>query len=132
MAKKPAKKEIPYSFVLEELSGLKPYTKPMFGCTGVYVGEAIMLILRRKQNDEDGIWVATTQDRHEALQKELPSMRSIPMFGPGVTGWQWLPESDARFEEDAFRACALIRAKSALIGKIPKAKKPRKSTKKKA
>lgn len=127
MPKSSAAKKIPYSFVLEELGALQPYTKPMFGCTGVYVGEAIVLILRKKEKDpeNDGIWIATTGDRHEALRKELPSMRSIPLFGPGETGWQWLPEADIRFEEDAFRACALVRTKSPLIGKIPKSKRPK-------
>lgn len=124
MAKK-AKREIPYRFVLEEIAETEPYTKPMFGCTGVYVGEAIVLILRKRESDpeNDGIWVATTQGRHEALRNELPSMRSIPLFGPGETDWQWLPESDVRFEEDAFRACALVRKRSPLIGKIPKGRK---------
>ena len=124
MAKAP-KKEIPYAFVMEELAGVNPYTKPMFGCTGVYVGEAIVLILRRKEKDPEnnGIWIATTGDRHEALREQLPSMRSIPLFGPGETGWQWLPEADIRFEEDTFKACELVRKKSLLIGKIPKGRK---------
>lgn len=122
---KAVKKEIPYAFVLEELADLSPYTKPMFGCTGVYVGEAIVLILRKKEKDteNDGIWIATTGDRHAALREHLPSMRSIPLFGPGETGWQWLPEADIRFEEEAFKACELIRKKSPLIGKIPKGRK---------
>ena len=122
---KAAKKEIPYAFVLEELAGMSPYTKPMFGCTGVYVGEAIVLILRKKEQDPEnnGIWIATTGDRHAALREHLPSMRSIPLFGPGETGWQWLPEADIRFEEEAFKACELVRKKSPLIGKVPKGRK---------
>jgi hypothetical protein len=126
--KKPAKKPPPYPFVLEELSAAHPYTKPMFGCLGVYVGEAIVLILRKKEKDpeNDGIWVATSADRHEALRPDLPSMRPIPLFGPGETDWQWLPESDLRFEEDALRACALVRKYDSRIGRIPKRKKPKK------
>lgn len=122
-----SKKEVPYSFVLEELAPARPYTKPMFGCLGIYVGEQIVLILRRKEEDPEnnGIWVATSMDRHEALRPELPSMRSIPLFGPGETAWQWLPESDVRFEEDAFRACALVLKKDPRIGRVPKKKRPK-------
>ena len=127
VAKAKLKKSIPYSFVLEELASAKPYTKPMFGCLGIYVGEAIVMILRKKEKDpeNDGIWVATSLERHEALRKDLPSMRSIPLFGPGETGWQWLPEADSRFEEDALKACALVRKGDLRIGKIPKKKKPK-------
>ena len=121
------KKPIPYAFVLEELASVSPYTKPMFGCLGVYVGEAIVLILRKKEKDpeNDGVWVATSEDRHAALRKELPSMRSIPIFGPGETHWQWLPEADSRFETDLQRACELVRRRDPLIGRIPKQRKPK-------
>lgn len=132
MAKKPAKKAVakkspPYPFVLEELASANPYTKPMFGCLGIYVGEAIVLILRQREKDPEnnGVWVATSVDRHEALRPELPSMKPIAIFGPGETDWQWLPEADIRFEEDVLRACALVRKGDARIGRIPKKKKPK-------
>ena len=82
--------------------------------------------------ENDGVWIATTGDRHAALRAELPSMRSIPLFGPGETGWQWLPEADLRFEQDVLRACALIRAQSPLIGKVPKSRRPKSRVKKKS
>src|ERR1700758_3820359 len=104
-------KNIPFSFVLEELADLEPYTKPMFGALGVYVGERIVLILRDKgEGDEDnGLWLATTGEHHESLQRELPSMRSIILFGPGPTGWQVLPSTAPDFEECAFRVCEMVR-----------------------
>ncbi len=91
-----------------------------------------MLILRKKEKDpeNDGIWVATSIDRHESLRPVLPSMRAIPLFGPGETAWQWLPESDVRFEEDALTACSLILKKDSRIGRIPKRKAPKKQKKK--
>lgn len=118
----------PFAFVLEELEALDPYTKPMFGCTAVYVGEKIVLILRRRPTakDDNGVWIATTREHHESLREELPSLQSIGVLaGGGVTGWQKLPESGADFEEEVLRACALVRAGDPRIGKIPKRKAPK-------
>jgi hypothetical protein len=54
-------------------------------------------------------------------------MRSIQVFGTEVTGWQVLPADAADFEEAALRACELIVRRDPRIGKIPKAKKAKKS-----
>jgi hypothetical protein len=120
-------KSIPFSFVLDELADLDPYTKPMFGSLGVYVGEKIVLILRSRESSpaDNGLWIATTGEHHESLRTELPSMRSIEVFGPGPTGWQVLPMSAPDFEESAIHMCGLIRKKDSRIGKVPKARKPR-------
>jgi hypothetical protein len=127
------KKPIPFDFVLEELATLRPYTKLMFGCTSVYVGEKIVLILRLKEGDGDnGIWLATTPEHHASLARDFPSMRSIQLFGPGPTGWQVLPADAADFEESAFRVCELIRRGDVRIGKVPKARRPRAKKKAKA
>jgi hypothetical protein len=132
------KKPIPFEFVLEALARLEPHTRPMFGCTAVYAEDKIMLVLRDKgEKDEDsGVWLATTHEHHASLKRELPSMRSIRVFGTGVTGWQVLPSSDAGFEDEVQRACELILAGDPRIGKVPKPRKPksakRKSVKAKA
>jgi hypothetical protein len=120
-------KPIPFDFVLEELAPAKPYTKLMFGCTSIYVGEKIVLILRRKDDSDpdNGLWLATTPEHHESLRADFPSMRSIALFGPGPTGWQVLPLDAPDFEEAAFRACALILKGDPRIGKVPKGRKPR-------
>jgi hypothetical protein len=122
------KKEIPYAFVLEELAPLEPYTKPMFGALAIYAGEQILFILRKKDppNPDNGIWMATFAEHHDSLRKELPSMRSIEIFGPGPTNWQNIPEEDLRFEEDAFRAIALAIKRDSRIGKVPARKRPKK------
>lgn len=107
--------------------------KPMFGCTAVYVGEKIVLILREKEpHDQDcGIWIATTVEHHESLKNELPGMRSIKVFeSEGPTGWQVLRSSSPDFEEEALKACELILEGDERIGKIP-ARKNKKATKKK-
>ncbi|MGZ3702305.1 MAG: hypothetical protein ACXWSD_10980 [Bdellovibrionota bacterium] len=122
-----AKKPIPYDFVLEALAKAQPYTKPMFGCLGVYVGDRIVLILRDKDNSprDQGVWLATTGEHHESLQRDFPSMRPIELFGPGPTGWQVLPAKSADFEEAVLKACRLVLKGDPRIGKVPKTKKPK-------
>ncbi len=124
-ARKP--RTIPFEFVLDELADLEPWTRPMFGCTAVYVEERIVFVLRDgKKDDDNGVWVATTKEHHGSLRRELPGMRSIAVFGVGVgeTGWQVLPLDADDFEESVLRACALVRAGDPRIGKVPKPRKP--------
>lgn len=123
---------VPFEFVLEELFESSPYTKPMFGAFAVYINEKIVFILREKEQyqEDNGVWLATSQEHHNELKKILPNMRSIKIFGPGPTGWQILPEDSSDFEESVLRACQLVLSKDPKIGKIPQSKK-RKTTKKK-
>lgn len=120
------KKKIPFEFVLDELAECEPWTRLMFGCTAVYVGEKIVFILRYKpdRNDGyDGIWVATAREHHASLRGELPNLCSIGLFGEGETNWQMLPVNAPDFEESALLACALVLAGDPRIGKVPNAKK---------
>lgn len=119
------KKTIPFEFVLDELADADPVTRPMFGCTSVYVGDKIVLILREKETEprDNGVWLATTPEFHESLKKDFPRMRSISMFGPGPTGWQVLPVDEPDFEEAALKACRLILKGDPRIGKVPKSRK---------
>jgi len=118
-------KKIPFEFVIEALEKLNPRINPMFGCHAIYVGEKIVLILRKREDfeDDNGIWLATTPEHHESLKRDFPSMRSIGLFGEKVTGWQNLPFDSVDFEESAMRACELILKHDQRIGKVPKAKK---------
>ncbi len=130
---KPVKgaKKVPFDFVLDELAAMSPTTRPMFGCTAVYVGERIVMILRKKADDahDSGVWLATIEAHHASLRDELPSMRSIAVFGSKITGWQNLPEESDDFEESVLRACALVRAGDLRIGKVPAKKGEKKPTK---
>lgn len=114
------RKSVPHEFVLEALAGLDPWTRPMFGCLAVYIGEKLVLILRDKNKStaDNGVWLATTEEHHKSLRREFPSMRSIQVLGKEVTGWQVLPADSADFEEAALRACELIAAKDSRIGKV--------------
>ena len=122
------RKPIPHEFVLDALAPISPWTRPMFGCLAVYIGEKIVLILRDKQNattPDNGVWLATTCDHHASLRRDFPNMRSIQVLGEAVTGWQLLPVDAPDFEESALRACELIAARDPRIGKIPGARKPK-------
>ena len=124
------RKPIPFEFVLDALSPLEPRTNPMFGCLAVYVGPKIVLILRDKgaAHPDNGVWLATTTEHHESLHAEFPHMRSIGVLGKEITGWQVLPSDAPDFEESALRAVDLVMARDPRIGKIPKSKKPRKTS----
>jgi len=121
-ATRAAARKIPFDFVLVELAELGPFTRPMFGCTAVYVDDKIVFILRDKGKPraDDGVWVATVHEHHASLRRELPMLRSISVLAEGgVTGWQMIPVDAEGFEEGALRACALVRAGDPRIGKVP-------------
>lgn len=122
------RKAVPFAFVLDALSQLPIETRSMFGCLAIYVGEKIVLMLRekQKQTEDNGVWLATTEEHHQSLQREFPNMRSIRLLGKEVTGWQVLPASAPDFESAALRACELILARDPRIGKVPKPRRIRK------
>lgn len=111
----------------------------MFGCLAVYVEDRIVLILRDKINQtaDNGVWLATTEEHHQSLRLEFPSLRSIDILGmktlgkngsdKKVTGWQVLPADAPDFEEAALRACELVLAGDPRIGKVPGERRARKS-----
>jgi len=123
------RKTAPHAFVLDAIAALSPKTRPMFGCLAVYVADKIVLILRDKggHTADNGVWLATTEERHESLRREFPNMRSIQAFGKTVTGWQVLPVDAPDFEETALRACDLILAGDPRIGKARRARRARRA-----
>lgn len=118
---------VPFAFVLDELETLGPYTRPMFGCTAVYVDDKIVFVLRERREEtgraDNGVWVATIKDHHGSLRAEMPSLRSITVFGVGETGWQVLPADAPDFEESVLHACSLVRSEDPRVGKVPKPRK---------
>lgn len=127
-------KKIPHQFVLDALAPLSPITRPMFGCLAIYVEEKIVLILREKPTypTDNGVWLATTEDHHASLRTEFPHMRSIGLLGKKITGWQVLPSDAADFEDAALRACDLVLARDARIGKVPGGRRTSREKKKPA
>jgi len=118
------RKPIPHPFVLDAITTLSPYTRPMFGCLAIYVKDKIVLILRDKPKNsaDNGVWLATTEEHHQSLRREFPNMRSIQLLGKPITGWQVLPADAPDFESAALRACKLVLAGDPRIGKIPGAR----------
>jgi hypothetical protein len=118
------RKPVPYEFVLDAVSQIPIETRPMFGCLSVYVDDKIVLMLRQKQKqtEDNGLWLATTEDHHQSLRREFPNMRSVQLFGGKITGWQVLPADSPDFESAALRACELIVARDPRIGKVPKSR----------
>jgi hypothetical protein len=119
------RKPIPHAFVLDAIASLSPYTRPMFGCLAVYLQDKIVLVLRDKPTNpsDNGVWLATTREHHDSLRREFPNMRSIQVLGKPVTGWQVLPADATDFEAAALRACDLVLAGDARIGKVPGARR---------
>ena len=77
-----ARKNIPFDFLFDYLTPLDITVKPMFGMWAVYLNEKILLILRERQDyaDTNGVWIATSQEHHNSLKKDLPSLRSISIY----------------------------------------------------
>ncbi|HEY9047091.1 MAG TPA: hypothetical protein VIN08_14400 [Ohtaekwangia sp.] len=122
-------KTIPFEFVLEQLFAAEPVVKPMFGCYAIYVRNKIVLIVRNRKDftDDNGVWIATTQEHHASLKPEFPSMRSVKLLGGRITSWQNLPYDSDDFEESVIKACDYILAGDLRIGKVPKPRKKRKA-----
>ena len=117
---------IPFNFVLDYFVPIPYIIKPMFGCHAIYLGNKIIMILRKRNHHEEdnGIWLATTIEHHASLKKDFPCLRSIKVISSGgVTGWQLIPADDDHFEQLAIKACELILKNDLRIGKIPAIKK---------
>ena len=117
------KKTIPFDFVIENLFSANPIVKPMFGAYAVYVGNKVVLILRDKNDSDSGIWLATSVEHHDSLRNDFPTMRSIEIFGGGVSSWQVIHKDDDDFESNVNTICDMILRGDIRIGRIPKPKK---------
>ena len=117
------KKAIPFNFVIENLFAANPIVKPMFGAYAVYVENKIVLILRDKDDVDSGVWLATNSEYHDSLKKDFPTMRTIELFGSGVSSWQIIHKDEDDFETSVNLACDLILKGDNRIGRIPKPKK---------
>ncbi len=121
------KKAIPFNFVIENLFAANPIVKPMFGAYAVYVENKIVLILRDKDDVDSGVWLATNSEHHDSLKKDFPTMRTIELFGSGVSSWQIIHKDEDDFETSANLACDLILKGDNRIGRVPKPKKSKRS-----
>lgn len=120
-----ARKRVPFAFVLDALGELEITTRPMFGCTALYHGERYLMVLRDKGDADSGVWLGTTHEHHASLHADLPSLRSIGLFGTAESKWRNIPVDGDRFEDEVLSACEMVLRGDPRIGVIPPKKRPK-------
>lgn len=117
-----AKKQSPYQFVLDELSPIRPTVKRVFGFTYVYLGERLLLALRRSERQPrfNGVWLYTEAEHIESLRGEFPSLprRCFWKSKKSGSGWIIIASGLEDFEEYAFKACELILRGDRRVGRV--------------
>jgi hypothetical protein len=93
--------------------------KPMFGCDAAYLDGLLCLIAADRATPFNGLLVATSHDRQEALIGEFPALRPHPVLGK----WLYVPQDDAAFEDTAEALVALVLARDPRVGVEPKPRK---------
>ena len=118
----PAKRQVPFQFVLDELLPIRPTIRRVFGFTYVYLDEKLLLSLRDsvKQPQYNGIWLYTEAEHIESLRREFPQLprRYFWRSKKSGSGWVILACEQEEFEEYAFRACEMILGGDQRLGRV--------------
>jgi hypothetical protein len=118
----PAKKRLPFQFVLDELLPIRPDVRQVFGFTHVYLDQKLLLSLRdnRCQPRFNGVWIYTQSEHLESLRRHFPALpkRCFWQSKKSGNGWIILPASQEDFEEYALKACELILQADKRIGRF--------------
>lgn len=115
------KRPLPFEFLIEELSGLRPVVKSVFGFTYVYLDEQLLLFALRdsvKQPATNGMWLFTSSEHADSLAKEFPDLSRRQIWRSGKNCWIVLASSREYFEEYALKACELILNGDRRIGRV--------------
>jgi hypothetical protein len=115
--------KIPYVFILDNLAGVDIIIKPMFGCYSIYAGAKLCLFLVSRdkplipngRSQQNGIYVATTTDWIDSLKIDFPGAEFDRL--KDKKAWLYLSEAGTDFEKDAIKACEMISAFDARIGR---------------
>lgn len=101
---------VPFSFVIDELTSLRPTVKQAFGFTYVYLGDRLLCGLRdsKKQSGSNGMWLFTTIEHIDGLAAEFPNLSRRYLWRSGKKAWVILPSKLREFEEYALKACELM------------------------
>jgi hypothetical protein len=117
-------KVIPYDFVFDYLPQ-NVITKRMFGMHYIYLNKKIVLILRKasKNLDMNGVWVATSKEHHQSLEKDVPALADFVLDNGEMhdSDWRLVKHDHDDFEEAAIKICELITHGDKRIGKETKA-----------
>jgi hypothetical protein len=111
---------LPYDFVLKELYPVRPKIKKMLGCYALMTGRQLLMLLRDRDvhPEFNGVFVATTQEYFEALQKEIHTSRMEFDLDGDERSWIFISEDIADFEEKVKKACSMIKNGDTRIGKL--------------
>ena len=116
-------KLIPYDFVFDYLP-THVIVKQMFGMHYIYLNKKILLILRKLSKNENlnGIWVATSREYHRRLSDEIPALKDFVLDNGEMhdSNWRLIKEDDDDFEAATIRICELISHGDKRIGKDTK------------
>ncbi len=116
--------KIPYGVIFDHLIGVDILIKPMFGCWGIYADGKLCLfvmnrdkplIRRESEPMRKGVYVATTTEHCRRLITVFPKGEFEQLKGDKV--WIFLSERITDFEEYLIRACKMIAAGDARIGR---------------
>jgi hypothetical protein len=115
---------VPYDFVFDYLPQ-NVVVKPMFGMYYLYFNKKIMLILRRasKNPGMNGVWVATSKEHHQSLEKDIPALVDFILDNGEMhdSNWRLIKDDHDDFETAAIQICELIAHGDKRIGKETKA-----------
>ena len=113
-------KTIPFPFIIDELSPLRPTIKKVFGFTHVYLEDKLLFSLRdaATQRGTNGMWLYTTSEDIDSLGAEFPDLPRRQLWRSGKNAWVVLASRLGDFEEHALRACELILAGDGRIGRV--------------
>ena len=117
---KSAKRNVPFDFIIEELSPLRPTVKSAFGFTYVYLDDLLLCSLRDsvKQPATNGMWLFTTSECVDTLALEFPELTRRQVWRSGKNCWIVLASRLANFEEYALKACELMLNGDRRIGRV--------------
>jgi hypothetical protein len=111
---------LPFAFVVDELSPLRPTIRRVFGFTYLYVGELLLCGLRDsvKKPASNGMWLFTTRDHVDQLGAEFPELPKRYLWRSKENAWVILPSKLEEFENYAFKACEMIINGDRRIGRL--------------
>ncbi len=114
------KRRLPFDFVIEELTELRPTIKSAFGFTYVYLDELLLFTLHDsvKQPSTNGMWLFTSSEHVDSLAKEFPELSRRQIWRSGKNCWIVLASRLEYFEEYALKACELILNGDRRIGRL--------------
>jgi len=115
---------LPFAFVVDELSPLRPTIRRVFGFTYLYVGELLLCGLRDsvKKPASNGMWLFTTRDHVDQLGAEFPELPKRYLWRSKENAWVILPSKLEEFENYAFKACEMIINGDRRIGRLSRGK----------